>query len=469
MDNRIVSLNFQNSALGSCVIYFASRDLRVADNYALLAAQEAALRQNQPLVVCFVLDISINNRYFEHYQFLLDGLEEFARKLNDLQISFILKLGDREEESKRLISELKPSAVYFDFSPLNRPRNIQKNIANNLSIPAFVVDTHNIVPIWVLSDKEEYAAHTIRSKVYKNLEKYLQEPSKVRKHLPELRAHLGSIDFSEAKNAIKILPKNGINITFRPGEDAAMMQLEKTLGKIKKYALDRNNPNIDAQTNLSPYLHYGFIYSLRVVLELMRIMDSPPILLKELKLASHGEPVTIDDSCNALIEEIVVRKELSDNFCFYNRNYNNIKAAKSWAFNSLLSTETDIREHLYSLNQFENSETHDPAWNAAQNQLKYSGKMHGYMRMYWAKKILEWSESAEEAMKIAIYLNDKYSLDGGDPNGYTGIAWSIIGIHDRPWFERPVFGKIRYMNYAGLRRKFDIENYEKKWNHSSNI
>ena len=127
--------------------------------------------------------------------------------------------------------------------------------------------------------------------------------------------------------------------------------------------------------------------------------------------------------------------------------------------NNFADHRNDKRDFLYNLDAFENSDTHDDLWNAAQNQMKLNGKMHGYMRMYWAKKILEWTKSPEEAFQIAIELNDRYELDGRDPNGYTGVAWSIGGIHDRPWFERPVFGKIRYMNYNGCKRKFDVKKY----------
>lgn len=166
-------------------------------------------------------------------------------------------------------------------------------------------------------------------------------------------------------------------------------------------------------------------------------------------------------SVKSFLEELVIRKELSDNFCFYNKFYKSLEGAKTWAKDTLKKHEKDIREFIYSISDLEKGLTHDKAWNAAQLQLVYTGKIHGYMRMYWAKKILEWTNNPEEALSIAIYLNDKYSIDGYDPNGYTGIMWSICGVHDRPWFERPIFGLIRYMNYSGLARKFDVESYIK--------
>jgi deoxyribodipyrimidine photo-lyase len=168
-------------------------------------------------------------------------------------------------------------------------------------------------------------------------------------------------------------------------------------------------------------------------------------------------------SAEAFLEELIVRRELSDNFCYYNSNYDSFKGFPDWAKETLNTHKKDEREFVYSVKIFEESKTHEDLWNAAQNELIRAGKMHGYMRMYWAKKILEWSKSPEEALKISIYLNDKYELDGRDPNGYTGCAWAIGGVHDRAWVERPVYGKIRYMNRNGAKRKFDVEKYVKRF------
>lgn len=169
------------------------------------------------------------------------------------------------------------------------------------------------------------------------------------------------------------------------------------------------------------------------------------------------------ESVASFIEEIVVRRELADNFCFYNQNYDNISGAYDWAKKTLQEHAKDRRQYLYTKKELESAETHDQLWNAAQRQLLLEGKMHGFLRMYWAKKILEWTASPEEALSIAIYLNDRLSLDGCDPNGYVGCMWSICGIHDQGWAERPIFGKIRYMNYAGCKRKFDVEQFERKY------
>ena len=154
-----------------------------------------------------------------------------------------------------------------------------------------------------------------------------------------------------------------------------------------------------------------------------------------------------------------MRRELSDNFCYYNDHYDSLQGASDWARNTLEKHSSDPREHVYTFDEFEQAQTHDAAWNAAQRQLTSTGKIHGYMRMYWAKKFLEWTEQPKTALKWAIKLNDRYSIDGQDPNGYVGCMWSITGVHDRGWTERDIFGKIRYMNFNGLKRKFDIEAY----------
>jgi deoxyribodipyrimidine photo-lyase len=159
------------------------------------------------------------------------------------------------------------------------------------------------------------------------------------------------------------------------------------------------------------------------------------------------------------LEELIVRKELSDNYCFFNTNYDSFNGFHDWAKETLNKHRKDKRGFVYSLAEFENTNTHEDLWNAAQRELITTGKMHGYIRMYWAKKILEWSKSPEEALRISLYLNDKYELDGRDPNGYVGCAWSIGGVHDRAWTERPVYGKIRYMNRNGAARKFDVDRY----------
>jgi len=210
--------------------------------------------------------------------------------------------------------------------------------------------------------------------------------------------------------------------------------------KLNSYTSQRNDPNLDGTSNLSPYLHFGQISAQRIVLESIKVKK-------------------IGNLKGTYYDEIIVRRELSDNFCLYEPDYDKFEGFHSWAQQSLNAHREDKRDYTYSLDEFEKAKTHDDLWNAAQHQMIKRGKMHGYLRMYWAKKILEWTETPEKAIEFAIYLNDKYELDGRDPNGYAGIAWSIGGIHDRAWGERKIFGKIRYMSYNGMKRKFNVKQY----------
>lgn len=449
LKTRIKKLN-SASVLGECVIYVMSRDQRVQDNHALLAAQKHAAAKELPLAVVFNLMPQAGNRSREHYQWMLVGLREVEAQLSKLNVPLITLIGNPSERLTGCITHLKPDAVYFDFSPLRGSRALQKHVAANANCSVYVVDTHNVIPVWVTSDKQEYAARTIRSKIHRALTDYLDEPESILKHevdwpgtvmsLGELSDKIEKIVQNIASNHQKSLQKN-----YAPGVKAANAALGKFIDeRLKNYSDMRNDPSKDGLSGLSPYLHFGQLSSLRVVVEVQKAVAADSALQK---------------SADVLIEEMVVRKELSDNYCYYNQDYAGLNGAPDWAIKTLAKHADDPREHLYTLEQFECAETHDSAWNAAQLEMVRTGKMHGYMRMYWAKKVLEWSETPDRALQTLLYLNDFYSIDGGDPNGYVGIMWSIAGVHDRPWGERPIYGTIRCMVYGGLKRKFDIDVY----------
>jgi deoxyribodipyrimidine photo-lyase len=317
-------------------------------------------------------------------------------------------------------------------------------VAKQITIPFYEVDAHNIVPCLYASNKLEFAAYTIRPKIHKALIEFMDE-------FPSLSKMSKSEISSDKIDWIKIEKSLRINFDvkevdwIKPGETEAFKTLNHFLkNKFENYHDLRNDPTKDYQSNLSPYLHFGQISAQRIAHDTEKFKGNP-------------------ESKKVFLEELIVRRELSDNFCYFNINYDSFDGFHDWAKKSLNEHRKDEREFIYTLKQFESANTHEDLWNAAQKELISTGKMHGYMRMYWAKKILEWSTSPEEALRIAVYLNDKYELDGRDPNGYTGIAWSIGGVHDRAWFERPVYGKIRYMNRNGAANKFDVNTYIKKY------
>lgn len=422
------------------VVYWMSRDQRVHDNWALLYAQEKAHERGQPLVVAFCLTPTFLEATIRQYGFMLKGLQEGEEELQKLHIPFYLLPGSPAEEIARFAKKIKAGAVITDFDPLRIKKEWRENAARELSCAFYEVDAHNIAPCRIASTKQEFGAYTLRPKLHKVLHEYLT-PFPTLKEQKENTLHHSPIDWKSVYASLSVNRKVAEVTWCLPGEKAAHQALKRFITeRISRYDQDRNDPTKDAQSNLSPYLHFGQISAQRIALEIEK--SAIPDVNKK-----------------AFLEELVVRRELSDNFCFYNPHYDSAQGFPEWAKKTLLDHIEDVREHLYSRDEFEYAQTHDPLWNAAQLQMVTTGKMHGYMRMYWAKKILEWTNNPAEAQKIAIYLNDKYELDGRDPNGYVGIAWSIGGVHDRAWFDRPIFGKIRYMSYNGCKSKFDIEAY----------
>ena len=424
---------------GESVLYWMSRDKRADDNWALLAAQSVALNNKVPLIVCFQYLGHFPEANIRQYGFQLKGLLELKNKLESLNIEFILSQGRASEVILRIIDEKVVGTIITDYSPLRVYKKRVSKVLNRTKIPFYQIDAHNIVPVWKASPKKEYAAYTIRKKIHDNLDQFLTDyPSLIKHPYGNIRKDDISYD-----NIVK-----GLKIDFSvqevdwlvPGEIAAKNKLDLLHDSLVGYDERRTDPTKDALSNLSPYFHFGHISPQRVALD-----------IKNSSLPEQDK--------NSFLEEMIVRRELSDNFCEYEPNYDYFEGFHDWAKKTLNEHRNDEREYLYPKEQFEHADTHDPLWNAAQNQMMNKGKMHGYMRMYWAKKILEWSPNPEEAMQVAIDLNDKYELDGRDPNGYAGIAWSIGGIHDRAWFERPVYGKIRYMNYNGCKSKFNVKRY----------
>ncbi len=449
--NRVKKLNSQDTGTGP-VVYWMSRDQRIRDNWALLYAQELALAKKQPLVVVFCLVPEFLGAALRQYRFMLQGLAELEQDLRKLKIAFSLLTGNPVEKIPGFCRETAAGALVCDFSPLRIQTDWKEKVASNLPLAFFEVDAHNIVPCRLASSKQEYAAYTFRPKINKLLPVYLTDIPAPQAH-PYPSAHLKQgdqiTDWKAAENALflgqSVPPVSG----FKPGETAGREAMEHFISnKLPFYDRDRNDPILNGQSNLSPYLHFGQLSAQRLACAISR--------------AGAGEGSSLEASKEAYLEELVVRRELSDNYCFYNRAYDSTAGFPRWARETMEVHRNDPREYIYPLADFEGARTHDQLWNAAQNEMVYTGKMHGYMRMYWAKKILEWTQNPEQAMEFAIYLNDKYSLDGRDPNGYSGVAWSIGGVHDRAWGERPVFGKVRYMSYKGSKSKFNIEAYISK-------
>ncbi|MFO7929116.1 MAG: deoxyribodipyrimidine photo-lyase [Candidatus Humimicrobiaceae bacterium] len=419
------------------IAYWISRDQRVNDNWALLYTLQLAQKYNKEAICIFCLTKEFLDSSQIHYAFMLKGLKQLEKNLKSVNIPFYLIVGQPKQAIPELVEKMNISILVTDFDPLKIKRRWKADVLNNTSIPFYEVDTHNIVPCWVASEKQEYAAYTFRPKINEKKVQFLENfPKLVKQQKPSYH----KIEWDSIYKRINIRGSALDDLWLQPGEENAFKKLDTFLNrKLKDYNSFRNDPARDIQSNLSPYLHFGHISSQRVALE-----------------ALSKEP---DLNIDAFLEELIVRKELSDNFCYYNQDYDNFNGFPYWAKKTLNTHKRDRRKYNYSLNELENAQTHDLVWNAAQNEMKNKYKMHGYMRMYWAKKILEWTDHPSQAQEFAIYLNNKYELDGRDPNGYAGIAWSIGGVHDRAWKEREIFGKIRYMSQNSLKRKFNLRKY----------
>ncbi|XP_028169852.1 deoxyribodipyrimidine photo-lyase [Ostrinia furnacalis] len=439
---RIVSQEQMVAENCEGIVYWMSRDSRVQDNWAFLFAQKLALKNEVPLHVCFCLIAKYLDASVRQFHFLIKGLEKVAADCKKLNISFHLLEGSGADALPQWVIDHNIGAVVCDFNPLRVPMGWLEGCKKKLKkdVPLIQVDAHNVVPCWEASDKQEYSARTIRNKINSKLGEYLTEFPPVIRHPYTSKFEPEPIDWDKAIESREADKSVGPIEWANPGYDEAVKTLKSFLDKrLKIFSTKRNDPTQDALSNLSPWFHFGQISVQRVAL-----------CVQEYKSKCT-------ESVNAFLEEAIVRSELADNFCFYCEHYDSLKGASNWAQKTLDDHRKDKRQYIYTLEQLSKGETHDDLWNSAQIQLVKEGKMHGFLRMYWCKKILEWTPSPEDALKYSIYLNDHYSVDGRDPNGYVGCMWSICGIHDQGWAERAIFGKIRFMNYEGCKRKFDVK------------
>lgn len=431
------------NADGRCVVYWMQRAQRGLDNPALDVAVDAANRLQKPLAVFFGLHPKYPNANFRHYAFLIEGLAETKRRIEERGAAFIFRPFPNHDLI-RFCEEVNPALVIGDENPMREPEGWRRAAAEKLSVPFWTVDADVIVPT-KLFEKEEYAARTIRPKIHKQLDKFLKPLENPKARFKWFSVDLPSSQPLDEKRLLSELPfdRRVQPVSHFKGGTAAGLDLLKKFvtSGLKSYDTARNQPHLPGTSSLSAYLHFGQISPLTIALA-AREADAP------------------QSAKDAYLEELIVRREVAINYVARNPNYDRLSGCHAWALKTLDEHQRDPRPYLYTESQFENAETHDDLWNAAQMEMVTTGRMHGYLRMYWAKKILEWSPSPEEAFDIAVRLNDRYELDGRDPNGYTGIAWAIGAKHDRPWTpQRPIFGMVRFMARSGCERKFDVKAY----------
>ena len=431
---------------GKCVVYWMQRAQRGVDNAALDVAVHAANELGLPLVVYFAAIANFPSANLRHYAFLNQGLADIEADLAERNISFVMRRFPRESH-ERLFADVRAALVIGDENPMRGPEGWRQTLASRLAIPFWTVDADVIVPSSLLQ-KAQYGAYIIRPRLYKRFPEFVhpfenphaqhawQRPANFQSDSVHQDITRGWPDLDRSVAPVE---------QWKGGTHAAQKRLkyfvEHLLGD---YEATRNKPEMDGTSRMSPYLHFGHIGPMTIMLAVDAAVKKDPSLQ------------AVRDS---FLNELVVWRELAVNFVKYNPDYDNPACAENWARASIAEHVRDEREHLYSLSQLERGETCDDLWNAAQTQMVRFGWMHNYMRMYWAKKILEWTPDVATAMRHAIHLNDKYFLDGRDPNGYAGIAWSMVGKFDRPWFDRPIFGKIRYMSGGSTGKKFNSKRY----------
>ncbi len=442
-DKRIHNLNGKDAINGSYVLYWMQQSQRAKYNHALIHAIQIGNSLDLPVLVFFGIDSGYPSANLRHYKFMIDGLAEVERQLQKIGIRMITWIIDPVEGVVRLSENA--AVVVADFGYLKHQLIWRKEAASSVKCLFSAVESDVIVPVETASMKEEYSAATLRPKITALMKFYAELPPLIKPLKSSLPLNLNSVNLSDSESVIVELDIDKTIIPvehLKSGTTAAERTLKRFIeSRLDEYTEKRNHPSMSFSSELSPYLHFGQISPLFIASEILNT-DSP------------GR----DD----FIEQLIVRRELSVNFVYYNKKYDSYDSIPPWAAATLKKHQSDRREYLYSRREFEESLTHDLYWNAAQNELVTTGKIHNYMRMYWGKKIIEWTESPEVAFDYMVYLNNRYALDGRDVNSYAGIAW-CLGRHDRPWKERPVFGTIRYMNDNGLKRKFDMSGYIKKY------
>lgn len=425
-----------------CAYYWMQASQRIEDNFAFEYLLNLAERYEKYPCVLFCLAKSYPGANRRHYYFMLQGILKIKERLKSLGIEFKIVLGNPEDIIKTLSN---CALMVCDKGYVRIQRLWREEVSRIIDTALFEVEDNVVIPVEQASEKEEYGAYTIRRKLWdkKNIffEEKFQE-NEIKKYNKSSAKFLipGEIESNDIEEILSFIKFDDIvkeSFYFCGGEDEAIKKMNTFIeDKIDLYEKIGNVPGASNESELSPYLHFGQI--------------SPVRIMRELKKTQK---------CDSFVEQLFIRRELAINYVWYNENYDNYNGLKNnWIYETFSLHSFDKREYLYGLNELEKGETHDKYWNAAQLEMCNIGKMNSYMRMYWGKKIIEWSISPEEAMKTMIYLNDKYSLDGRDPNGYAGIAW-CFGKHDRAWKERNIFGKVRYMNSSGLERKFDMKVY----------
>lgn len=442
--NDRVTIRRPGEARGKCVVYWMQRSQRGVDNHALDVAIEAGNALGLPVLVFFAPVPFYPHANLRHYAFLQQGIADIKDAVEARNVGFVLRRYP-EHSLTNFLDEVEAALLIGDENPLRETEHWRQVVAKRVKIPFWTVDSDVVVPSKLIT-KAQFGAYVIRPKLREQLSRFLVPFKNLKaKHdwisPKSLQSLSADITLDQLTGNWDIDRTVAPVTSWRGGTKEAQRLLKEFVEcKIHAYPKNRNHPELDGTSRLSPYLHFGHIGPVSVALAVLKAKVS-------------------DETKQSFLDELITWRELAVNFVKYNENYDNIECAENWSRVSLAEHARDQRDVVYTAAQLERGETHDELWNAAHLQMVHGGWMHNYMRMYWAKKLLEWTLSPAAAFNLAVKLNDKYELDGRDPNGYAGVAWAITGKHDRAWFDRPIFGKVRYMSGKAAEKKFNVPAY----------
>ena len=450
INERVVALNDKPvNANARYVLYWMQMFKRVDNNHALIWAIRKANELKLPLVVYEGLKYFYPWASDRIHTFILEGVEEKRLEFERLGIRYLFYLQKDADSPKNTVAALAKDAALIvtdDFPCFIIPEH-NRRIAERAEIAVHAVDSNGIVPMSKF-DKEEYAAYTIRPKIKKLLDRYLVPLASETVEKSSVGIEIDSYFETLVTSATipKLVAECDIDhsvtasTVYRGGTIEGRKRLKKFVEEIlPDYDTARSKPDRDGSSRLSSYLHFGYLSALEIALTVQKT-DAP------------------QESIDAYLEELIVRRELSYNMTRFNDKYDSLAALPDWVHKTMRKHADDERQFNYSIEQLERGETHDELWNAAQREMVVTGEMHNYVRMLWGKNVIAWSPSYEIAFETLVHLNNKYCLDGRNPNSYAGILW-CFGKHDRPWMEREVFGQIRYMTSGSTGKKFDSKKY----------
>lgn len=469
------------NAAGSFVLYWMTATRRTRDNFALDRAIDWCVRLGKPLIILEGLRADYRHASDRHHAFVLDGMFDNARSVRGAAVRYAAYVEPEPGAGRGLLRELGRHAavIVADRYPTFFHPAMTAALARGVEIRVEDVDSLGLFPL-ECAEGAFVSAYHFRRFLQKRVREYLAQPattdpfdgrelvrpvdlpSSVLARWPE-----AALDDREgSRQGIARLP---IDHAVPPtaalgGAAAAELALERFLAAgLPRYADDRSHPDDDIDSRLSPYLHFGHIASRRILDAIFETEDWDAARLADKVDGARAGFWGLGPNAEAFVDQLVTWRELGQIFAARRPDHESYAALPEWSRRTLAKHAADPRRPSYELATLESATTHDEVWNAAQRQLVGEGRLHNYMRMLWGKKILEWSPHPEEAHRRLVHLNDKYALDGRDPNSYSGIGW-CLGLFDRPWApERPIYGTVRYMSSDNTKRKLRVKNYLERW------